>query len=230
MSDFDPEDSEDRRLSSRMTKGAAWMIGLRFASRGLGLVSMIILARLLVPADFGLVALAMAMVAVISVFGEFGFELALIQNQKAERRHYDTAWTLGFLRGLIAAALVALAAAPLADVFGEPRVTDVILVLALVPLIEGLYNIGTVAFRKELTLHKEFVFRIVPRVAGVALTILLAVIWRNYWALVWGTLAGAGLRLVMSYAMHSYRPRFTLAGLREIMNFSKWMLATSILT
>lgn len=215
-------------LNRRMTRGAAWMIGLRFVDRVIGLLSTIILARLLIPADFGLVALAMAVVAAIALFGEFGFEMALIQNQTADRRHYDTAWTFGLARGLIASAIVAALAEPLASVFGDPRLGDIVLLLALVPFLEGFYNIGTVAFRKDLTLNKEFVFRIVPRIAGAVTTIAFAFAWRNYWALVYGTLAGVLLRLVMSYVMQSYRPRLSIAAWREIMGFSKWMLVTSI--
>ncbi|WP_299614807.1 lipopolysaccharide biosynthesis protein [Pelagibius sp.] len=211
-----------------MTHGAAWMIGLRVADRCIGFASTIVLARLLVPADFGLIALAMVVVAAIDVLGEFGFDLVLIQNQKAERSHYDTAWTLGLLRGLISAALIALAAAPIADLYGDPRLADIIFILALLPLLEGFHNIGVVEFRKQLTFNKEFRFRILPRLSGTVVTIVLALLWRDYWALVVGTLVGAALRLILSYVMQPYRPRLSFAAWREIMNFSKWILATSV--
>jgi O-antigen/teichoic acid export membrane protein len=86
-----------------MAKGAAWMIALRFSIRGIGVVSMIVLARLLVPADFGLVAIATALSGALAAMSEFGFQVALIQNQTADRRHYDTAWTLGLIRGFVVA-------------------------------------------------------------------------------------------------------------------------------
>lgn len=221
-------DQTNNALNQRIARGAAWMVGLRLADRVVGFLSTIVLARLLVPADFGLVTLAVAMVAAVAVFGEFGFELALIQNQKADRRHYDTAWTLGLLRGVVAAIIVALVAEPLAGFFGDPRLRNVILALGLVPLLEGFYNVGTVAFRKDLALNKEFIFRIVPRVAGVAVTIAFALAWRDYWALIIGTMAGTALRLVMSYVMHDYRPRISFAAWRDIIGFSKWQLVTSI--
>lgn len=224
----DPDASTEDNLNQRMVRGSAWMIALRIADRFVGLISTIILARLLVPADFGLIALAMAMVGAITILGEFGFELALIQNQKAERRHYDTAWTLSILRGLFAGLIIFLLAEPLANIFEDPRLTEVIQILAFLPLIQGTYNIGTVAFRKELTLNKEFIFRILPRLAGVAITIAFAFTWRSYWALVYGTLAGASLRLVLSYVMHSFRPRLSFAALGEIFDFSKWILLNSI--
>ncbi len=224
----DPEAADNANLNKRMVRGAAWMIALRLANRCVALVSMVVLARLLVPADFGLIALAMAMVGAIDVLGEFGFEMALIQNQNTDRRHYDTVWTLTVLRGLAAGLIILLLADPLAGFFDDPRLADVVMTLAALPFIQGFYNVGTVAFRKDLTLNKEFVFRIVPRLIGVGITITFALIWRNYWALVYGSLVGASLRLIMSYIMHEFRPRFSLAALGEIMDFSKWMLLTSI--
>lgn len=221
-------DDQERGLSGRMTRGAAWMIGLRFTDRNLGFLSTIILARLLVPADFGVVVLAMAMIGTIDDLADFGFEQALIQNQKAVRAHYDTAWTFGMVRGAASALVIAALAEPLALFFEDPRLLDVMFTLALVPFLSGFYNIGTVAFRKELTFGKEFVFRIVPRIVGALTTIALAFTFRNYWALVYGTLVGIGTRLVLSYFMHSYRPRISIAALRDIMGFSKWMLVTSI--
>jgi O-antigen/teichoic acid export membrane protein len=217
-----------RGLNRRIVRGAAWMIGMRFADRSVGFLSTIVLARLLVPADFGLVALAMAMIAAVAVFGEFGFELALIQNQKTDRSHYDTAWTLGLLRGLVATLIIAFLAEPLAVFFEDPRLAAVVLALAPVPLLEGLYNIGTVAFRKDLTLNKEFLFRIVPRLIGVVVTIAFAFAWRDYWALICGSLAGTFLRMLLSYAMHSFRPRLSVAAWREIMSFSKWMVVIGL--
>src|SRR3546814_2763915 len=111
-----------------------------------------------------------------------------------------------------------------------PRLETVVLVLALAPLLDGFYNIGTVAFRKNLTLDKEFIFQLVPRLAGVIGTITFALIWRDYWALIVGMLAGKAIRMAMSYVMHSFRPRLSLAAGREIMHFSKWILVTGLVT
>ena len=82
--------SDTPSLGHRMAKGAAWMVLLRLSIRAIGLVSIVILARLLVPEDFGLVALATAIYGALSVLSEFSFDVVLIQNQNADRRHYDT--------------------------------------------------------------------------------------------------------------------------------------------
>src|SRR5262245_26988343 len=117
---------------------------------------------------------------------------------------------------------------PLAAFFDNPELAGVIMVLALAPVLEGFYNIGAVAFRKDLLLHKEFIYRIAPRIVGTMVTITLAIIWRSHWALVCGTLTASSFRLLLGYQMHRYRPRVSVAAWREIMGFSKWMLVTNI--
>ena len=66
-------------------------------SRGIGIVSTLILARLLTPADFGLVGMAMSVVSLIELMGAFGFDTALIQQPRTDRDRYDTAWTFNII-------------------------------------------------------------------------------------------------------------------------------------
>ncbi|NMM55654.1 oligosaccharide flippase family protein, partial [Paenibacillus aquistagni] len=77
-------------LNRRMASGAAWLVLLRFLERGIGVISTIVLARLLVPADFGVVAMAMSVYAALEIMTAFSFDLALIQNRDAGRDHYNT--------------------------------------------------------------------------------------------------------------------------------------------
>jgi O-antigen/teichoic acid export membrane protein len=72
-----------------MATGAAWMLLLRLVERSIGLISTLILARLLIPADFGVVAMAMSIVAGLEIMTAFGFDIALIQRPDSDRRHYD---------------------------------------------------------------------------------------------------------------------------------------------
>ena len=86
------------RIGREMVKGTAWMITMRIAQRLTSLVSTIILARLLVPDDFGLVAIAVIVSHFLDVISEMSIDVVLIQNQRAGRREFDTAWTLGLMR------------------------------------------------------------------------------------------------------------------------------------
>lgn len=213
-----------------LAKGAAWMVAFRFAERSLGLVSTIVLARLLVPADFGLVAMAMSFVGLVELIGAFGFDNALIQRRVLERRHYDTAFTLNVLLGILCGALIA-ATAPLAATFyEEPRLLAVMLLLAGASAVQGFENVGTADFRRGMQFHREFMFLGAKRVLAFAITMVAAVALRSYWALIIGIVAGRVAGVVLSYAAHPFRPRFDLKARRDLMSFSSWLLATNVLT
>src|SRR5678816_3414499 len=76
-----------------MAIGSGWMVAMRWVVRGIGLVSTMILARLLAPHDFGLVAKAMLVIGMLEIMAETGQRLAIIRHSNPTRAHYDTAWT-----------------------------------------------------------------------------------------------------------------------------------------
>jgi O-antigen/teichoic acid export membrane protein len=92
----------------------------------------------------------------------------------------------------------------------------------------ALSNIGIIGFRKELEFHKEFRLQITSRLLGFFITIGAALWLRNYWALVIGIVSGYCVACVLSYAMHPFRPRISLARFRELWSYSQWMLVRSI--
>jgi O-antigen/teichoic acid export membrane protein len=204
------------------------MMLLRLGERSIGLVSTLILARMLTPADFGLVAMAMAVVAMTELMGAFGFDTALIQRQNVQSAHYDTAWTFNTLFGVGAALLLLLLTLPAADFYREPRLQWILPVLAMGALVQGFENIGTVAFRKELNFRKEFLFILSKRLATFGVTIVLALSFRSYWALVGGIVTGKLFSVWISYRFHPYRPRFTLAARQDLFHFSKWLFFSNL--
>ncbi|MCB2010349.1 MAG: oligosaccharide flippase family protein, partial [Geminicoccaceae bacterium] len=111
----------DTTLGRRMAAGAIWLVGLRLALRGLGLLSTLILARLLVPEDFGLVALAATSAAFLETAADFNFDLAIIRQNDSTRADYDTAWTLNLAKALLTAVALYTGAGWLAGFFEEPR-------------------------------------------------------------------------------------------------------------
>jgi O-antigen/teichoic acid export membrane protein len=222
-------DDKYSQLGKRMAKGALWSVLMRVAVRSIGLVSMIVLARLLVPADFGLVVLATMLVAFLELFSELQLWTFLIVGRDVDRSYYDTAWTLSLLRGGLTAIALVIFAPFAADFFAEPRLEQVVYALALVCILDGLANIGVVDFYKSLTFERDFRLLVGTRLISFAVTVLAALLLRNYWALVIGKLSGSLALLVLSYTMHPYRPRFSLARTREIVRFSKWLLANNLL-
>lgn len=219
-----PPAAPPRRLGMAVAKGAAWTVSFRMAQRLIGVVSTLLLARLLVPSDFGLIAMAMTLLALIEVVTVGEFSSAIIQNPNATRDHYNTAWTLSVLFGLTAALLLILFAQPAAIFFREPRLANVIYWLSVLPLLHGLWNMGCVDFRKHLEFRKDFILQVGSKLSGFAVVVPLAFLTRSYWALVAGAIAGRVGGLALSYALHPFRPRFSLRGTRELFGFSAWMM------
>jgi PST family polysaccharide transporter len=216
-------------LRVKIAKGAAWMVLFRALDRSLGVVSTLILARLLVPADFGLVAMAMSVIALIEMTGAFSFEVPLIQKQDPTRDHYDTAWTLKVLFDTGAGVATAALAYPAAIFYNEPRLMEMMLVLSIAWALRGFENIGLVEFRRSMDFARETRFLLARRLAGFAVTIACALTLKSYWALVYGILAGRVAGVALSYAMSPYRPRFTLRARADLFSVSGWLFINNLL-
>lgn len=217
-------------LKRRIATGALWMLLFKAVERTIGIISTLILARLLLPADFGIVAMAIAFIAMAELLGAVGFDYALIQNRDATAAHYSSAWTGNVLLGLFIALLMLLAAAPVAGFYREPNVMWVVVALAFGPLISGCENIGVVEFRKTLDFRREFTFQLSRKAVGFAVTIPLALWLQNYWALVAGMLSSKVAGVIASYVMHPFRPRLSLDKFRELIRFSRWVLLNNAAT
>lgn len=216
-------------LGRRMASGALWMVALRFAQRAIGLISTIILARLLVPEDFGLVALATTFAAILEVAGDFGVDTALICDRKASRREYDTAFTVQILRGLLIALVLLLAAPWIAGFFADPRLEPLFWIIAAGAVVQGFWNIGIVDFRRDLEIAREFAFHFWGKLGSFVIAVGLALLWRSYWALIIAIFARRVILLILSYTMCSYRPRLSLDGIGRLLHFSKWLLLQNAL-
>lgn len=216
-------------IKGRMARGAVWMVALRLSVTGLGFLSTVILARLLVPADFGLIALGTSMLAALDLLTSFRFDVALIQNQSVTREDYDSAWTLNQIFGATLATLLCIAAVPAAHFYNEPRLAPVILVLACGALLDGFQNIGIVSFRKELNFSREFAFTVSRKIVQVLVAALMAITLRSYWALAAGIVSSSVTGLIASYAMHPFRPRWALSRAKSLIGFSKWLVLDNIM-
>ena len=201
---------------------------MRWIIRFIGLISTVIVARILSPEDYGLVAMAMITVGILRVFSDMGIDLSLVRHPDPRREHYDTAWTFQLLLGCIVSLLIFLAAPLASDYFNEEKVEGIMRLLAISPILQGLSNIGVVDFRRELNFQKEFKFNLVKKLVGVPVTIGFAIALQNYYALVFGIIAGNLAETLVSYYMHGYRPRFSFAAFAELLSFSLWLFVRNL--
>jgi lipopolysaccharide exporter len=211
----------------KVLRGSVLMVGKRWAARLLSLGSTIVLARLLTPEDYGLLALALGMSIMFEVLAQLHVDLALIRKDKVEDDDLNTAWTLNVLCNTLVAVVLMAAAPWLAQLAKEPRLTPVIWCIAACFFIDGLQNVGMVLWRRQLILSKEVKQELSAKVveAGVAVSIAL---WQpSVWALVGGMASGRVVGMALTYLLHPYRPRWSLVKWREVMGFSGWALVFS---
>ncbi len=217
------------KLSQRVLHAGLWSFALRLVERGFGFVRTIILARLLAPEDFGLMGIAMLMVSLMEAFTQTGFSAALIQKKGDIRPYLDTAWTIDLFRQGAVAMLLLLCAPLIATFFEAPAATSIVRVTAVTVLISGLTNIGIVYFQKDLEFQKRFAYQASQTLADITVGITLAFLLRSAWALVFGSLAAAVVRVLASYILHSHRPRVRLdwAKAKELYLYGRWVLLNS---
>ncbi|MBF0307039.1 MAG: oligosaccharide flippase family protein, partial [Alphaproteobacteria bacterium] len=219
-----PPRHDFKSIGGAMARGAAWMLAMRWSLRLVGLINTIILARLLVPADFGVVAMATIVVGFVEMLSEANVDMALLRRADTARAHWDTAWTVQILTGLGATAALWLAAAPMATYYADPRVETVIQIVSLRAALIGFQNIGVVEFRRKLDFAREFRFWVWRRLSTVVLTLALVLAIGDWRALAWGMPLAALVSVALSFRMSDYRPRLSVAKFGEIWSFSRWLI------
>lgn len=218
-------------LSQRVIRGGAWIFALRFVICGFSLIRTIVLARLLAPNDFGLYGIALLSLSALEMFSQTGFNAALIQKKEKTESYLNIAWTVQVIRGFIIAMLLFIGGPLIANFFNEPRATVIVWIVGVTVLVRGFMNISIIYFQKELKFHKQFAYEFSGILTDLVVTVILALIYRNTLALVFGFLAGSLVRLIVSYVIHPYIPRVSLdwGKFKELFKFGRWMFGSAIL-
>ncbi|WP_332898234.1 lipopolysaccharide biosynthesis protein [Haladaptatus sp. CMSO5] len=220
-------------LADKTIKGGIWVTLSNLTDRGLQLVLLIILARLLEPADFGLMGIALLTATALRRLSNLGLNQALIYQREDDVDHYlNTAWSMEITRGLILA-VVTFAVAPfVAALFHEPRALPILQVVAISPLLTGIRNPGVIYFQKNLEFHKQLVYQLSGSFTNFVVAVAIAVAYGSVWALVLGYVLADAARLVVSYVAHDFRPSlaFDLPAARELFGYGKWVTGGGIIT
>ena len=218
-------------LGKKVARGGAWIMALKAAGRGLGLIRTVVLARLLLPEDFGLLGIALLTVGIVETFSSTGFKSALIQKKESIAEYLDTAWTATAFRGIFLSVLLFTTAPFVAEFFQTPEAVPVIQVIAATVLMNGFRNIGMVYFERDLIFHKQFIYEIAANLINLIVSIILAFHLRSVWALVWGGLSADIFKLFFSYVIHPYVPKFRieLEKVIDLFRFGKWVFLSGIL-
>ncbi len=211
-------------------KAGFWVIGSKLASKLVDFTGLLILARCLGPADFGLVAMAMTTILIVEAIFELPLSAALIRSIDVTDGMLQTAFTLGLLRGLAIGLLLAALSWPIAFLYGEPRLVELICVLALAPIMRGLISPRMVIFARAMNFRPEVKMEVAGKLAGAITAIVIAVATGSYWALVAATVLGPAIMMGISYWMAPMPIRLTLINWRIFSDLVGWNMLSQLIS
>ena len=207
---------------------SAFQVAGKLTEKLLGLLSTLILARLLVPEDFGLVAIVSLVIAFIDVLAETGAKDYIVQKESVTKDDLDTSWTFNLVLKAIVVALLFLIAPVVASYYQNESLVAAIRTLSMMAMLNALVNPQLFILQRERDYKKIFKIDIFRKVVSVIVTVCLAFYLRSYWALILGQLVSVFGKLALSYIFVPYRPSFTLINVKSQFSFSQWILLKSI--
>jgi lipopolysaccharide exporter len=210
-------------------KGSVVLICTKMSEKLLGLVSTLVLARILLPEDFGIIAISLLVVSFMNTIANSGGREYIIRKDTVSDEDINTFWTLNLCLKLGIVALVMLVTPFIAGYYEDERLLPLVPVLSLMLLIGSLTNPALVICQRAQDYVPLLKIDIAKKVFAITLSVSAALYFQNYWALIIGHLASSMTGFIYSYIMFSYRPKLTLTKLREQWTFSQWMLARSVL-
>ncbi len=200
----------------------------RLIAKSIDFLTLMVLARLLSPAQFGIVAVAMTLIYIVEAVLELPIGQVLVRIE-IKRSHLDTAFTLGVLRGVILAIIVTALAWPFSYFYNDERLIGLIAILSLAPAIRGMLSPRLAVYAQMLNYKRDFAIELSAKVIAFLLSVSAAFIFRDYRALIIGTLATPIVMMILSYVLAPYRPRLSLTEWPEFAQYIGWSTASQLL-
>lgn len=219
-------------MDERAIRGVSWTLAAYIANKVVTVGTTIVLARLLVPSDFGLFALATLAIGLFLPLRDLGLGAMLVQRQDLDRRQLGTALTLVAIAGVAIALLVSAASPLLAAFLNDSRVTGVVIALSstlVIGVVGGFYDS---ILQRELLFKRRFIGISVLNLTYAPIAIVLAATGAGVWSIVIGHMAGTVTSSIAYTMLSPYRvrPRLERATARSQVESSKGFLAEALFT
>ncbi|MCK9555683.1 lipopolysaccharide biosynthesis protein [bacterium] len=223
--------SNDGTLSQKTVRGGVWIFGSLILSRILFFVRTIILAKLLMPNDFGLMGIAVLTITGLQLFSETGITYAIVQKKNISEDVLNTAWVMSILRGTVLFIVLFSLSHIIATFYNNLKLEAMLRVLSFSFLFIGFQNVGIVLFQKDLNFKKRALFITATDFVNIVLTVVFAFVFKSVWAMVIGHLVGNLTGLIVSYMIHPFKPSFKFNPniAKELFNFGKHVFGSSIM-
>jgi lipopolysaccharide exporter len=216
------------KSAKKVLIGSSLLIGQSLSTKLIGLVSTLILARVLVPEDFGLVAIATLCLGFVEVLSKTGSMQYLISVDEINDSIVNSAWTLDFIIKIPLAIIFAISAPLIANFYGDDRLIAIIYTLSFMFLLRCIATPAESLLRRAQNFYPLVKLGVLSKIISVTVTVTLALGLKSYWALILGQFVSAIISTLGSYLIHSHRPRFTLINIKDQWKFSSWMIPQSV--
>src|SRR4051794_18231652 len=190
---------------------------------------MLVLARLLHPGDFGLVAIAASVVAILDAALELPLYQVLVRVADLQMSHFDTAFTLGLIRALALCGITLLMALPVSLTYSDPRLVLLVCFLSLSPAMRSLNSPRLALYQRRLSFWRDCLIEVGGKLVAFACAVGIAVTTRSYWSLPAGTVSFTFAMAAISYMVAPYRPRLSLAEFAIFWRFVSWSSASQVI-
>ena len=222
--DLSPFDPLPQRAGAAVRGGAVAVAGqgVRTAVRLVGTVA---LARLLTPADFGLVAMVTVVTGFVGMFTDVGLSAATVQRPKVTHEQVSTLFWLNVTLGCALAALTAACSPLVAWFYGEPRLTAMTAVSACGFVLAGFTVQHGAILRRRMRFHLVTAIGVAGGAAGTAAGVALALLGWGVWSLVVMGLVASAVGLALTWAAAAWLPGRPVrrSGVREMLRFGGWL-------
>ena len=217
-------------LKTKTIGALSWSLIQEFSQRGLQLAIGILLARLLGPKEFGLVAMLAIFFAVAQALVESGFGSALIQRKELTPADECSAFYFNLLAGLCLTGLLCLVAPLIAAFYHQPLLTPLTRVWSVVLVINSFGVVQSALMVRALNFKGQAVITVMSTGASGAVGLWLAWSGWGVWSLVWQQITFSAVRAGLLWLMNSWRPRwlFSYPSLRAMFGFGSGMVAASL--
>lgn len=208
-------------LKEKAITGVAWSAIENCGRHAITFVVFLVLARLLEPDDFGLVAIAGVFVAFVQVFRDQGFADAIVQRDKLKPEHLNTAFWTNVGVGVFLTVLGIVLAVPVASLLNQPQLAPIIRWLSLTLLFAALSGVQQALFRRQLAFKVLAIRSLVAVVAGGVAGVIMAVMGCGVWSLVGQQLVNGFVGLLVLWWSSDWRPkvRFSIKHFKELFGF-----------
>ncbi|MCX4263742.1 MAG: lipopolysaccharide biosynthesis protein [Muribaculaceae bacterium] len=218
-------------IGDKATSGVIWTSVDRFLTMGLQFVVNLVLARLLLPSDFGTIGMLAIFIAVSNTLIDGGFASALIQKKEPTNTDYSTIffWNVGF--AVVIYTVLFLMAPWVASFFRLPELRDVLRAIGLFVILSAIYSVQMTRLRKQLQFKKLAIVNIVSYCLAGVTGITMAYRGFGAWSLVAQQLTGAALIVLILFALTRWVPslEFSKSSMKELFGFGAYILAANLL-